>query len=47
MFVIYLETYLTDEHDLEAIRRVGFYVGYPGFLGVILMASLIDMEAAK
>ena len=32
-FTEYLESYLTDEHELEAIRKAGFYIGNPSFLG--------------
>lgn len=32
-FTEYLESYLTDQHELETIRKAGFYIGNPGFLG--------------
>ena len=32
-FTEYLENYLTDEHELEAIRKAEFYIGNPSFLG--------------
>ena len=29
----YLESYLTDKHELETIRKARFYIGNPSFLG--------------
>ena len=33
-FTEYLESYLIDKYELETIRKTGFYIGNPSFLGV-------------
>jgi len=39
-----LESYLTDEHELETIRKAGFYNGTQVFMEQVRMESLIKME---